>query len=265
MLTRRDFVMFSATGMISKVDGVMLGAQSYSFRDRSLDEAIKGYQDVGLTWVELSASHLEPKGATREQLRDWRKKTPLTFFKEVRGRLKSAGLKLYALNYSFREDFDDEEIARGFDIAKALGVKYITASSNVSTAKRIDPFARKAGIFVGMHNHSRIVANEFATPDDFSKVMAGMSKYIIINLDIGHFFAAGYDPVAYIEEHHDRISNLHIKDRKKDHGPNTPWGEGDTPIKQVLQLLNGSFFFYKIGDVSDGFNTADRFASAVFQ
>jgi len=237
MLTRRDFVMFSAAGMISKVDGVMLGAQSYSFRDRSLDEAIKGYQDVGLTWVELYSGHLEPKGATREQLRDWRKKTPLTFFKEVRGKLKSAGLKLYALNYSFREDFDDEEIARGFDIAKALGVKYITASSNVSTAKRIDPFARKAGIYVGMHNHSRIVANEFATPDDFSKAMAGMSKYIIINLDIGHFFAAGFDPVAFLDQHHAQICTIHIKDRKKNQGENMPFGQGDTPIKEVLQLL----------------------------
>jgi sugar phosphate isomerase/epimerase len=64
-----------------------------------------------------------------------------------------------------------------------------------------------------------------------------MSKYFGINLDIGHFFAAGYDPVDYLEKQHARIQVLHIKDRKKNDGANTPWGEGDTPIKEVLQLL----------------------------
>ena len=92
-------------------------------------------------------------------------------------------------------------------------------------------------MIVAMHGHSNIKdPNEFATPESFAKAMA-MSKYFWINLDVGHFFAAGYDPIDYIQKHHDRISNLHLKDRKKDDGPNTPWGEGDTPIKQVLQLL----------------------------
>ena len=42
-----------------------------------------------------------------------------------------------------------------------------------------------------------------------------MSTYIWINLDIGHFTAGGYDAVAFIDKYHDRITNLHIKDRKK--------------------------------------------------
>ena len=64
-----------------------------------------------------------------------------------------------------------------------------------------------------------------------------MSKYFKVNLDIGHFTAADFDPVAYIREHHADITNIHVKDRKKSQGDNTPWGQGDTPIREVLQLI----------------------------
>ena len=58
----------------------------------------------------------------------------------------------------------------------------------------------------------------------------------MINLDIGHFVSAGYDPVEYLKQHHDRIVDLHIKDRNKAHD-NLPFGQGETPIKEVLLLL----------------------------
>ncbi len=221
----------------SKFMGVQIGAQSYSFRDRSLDDAIKGYVDVGINCCELWSGHVEPKGLKPDDLRKWRLSVSLDEIKAVRKKFDAAGIQLYAYNYSFREDFTDEEIERGFKIAQAMGIKTLTASSNVTTAKRVDPFAKKYKIRVGMHNHSRIVANEFATPDDFANAMNGMSEYICINLDIGHFTAANFDAVDYLNKHHDRIVTLHIKDRKKNQGDNVVFGEGDTPIKPVLELL----------------------------
>lgn len=221
----------------SKIKGVQLGAQSYSFRDRSLDEAIKAYVEIGLSSAELWAGHLEPKEGDRAAKRTWRVTTPLLHFQRVGEKFRAAGIDLYALNYSFRDDYSDEEIARGFEIAKALGAQAITASSNVSTAKRIDPFAKKHKMRVGMHNHSNIRPNEFATPDDFAKALEGTSEYIAFNLDIGHFVAAGFDPVDFLKKHHDRIVTLHIKDRKRNQGDNVPFGTGDTPIKEVLLAL----------------------------
>jgi sugar phosphate isomerase/epimerase len=251
MLNRRDFsrsllaLPAAASGWAainSTIDGVMIGAQSYSFRDRGLDDAIKAMQEIGLGYCELWSGHVEPtsrpeRKVPREELRMWRKTVSLDHFKQVREKFQKAGIVLYAYNYSFRDDFDEEETARGFEFAKALGVKALTASSNVSTAKKVDPYARKAKIPVGMHNHSRIVPNEFATPENFEEAMRGMSPYIAINLDIGHFTAANFDPVSFLEKHHKSIVTLHIKDRKKDQGANLPFGEGDTKIKEVLHLL----------------------------
>ena len=72
--------------------------------------------------------------------------------------------------------------------------------------------------------------------ESYAKALS-YGKYNAVNLDIGHFTATNQDAVKFIKENHARISNIHIKDRKKDHGPNIKWGQGDTPIKEVLLLL----------------------------
>ena len=227
----------------SRFNGVQIGVQSYSFCDRSLDEAIKGMVEVGLSSCELWQGHLEPRnlgrGAeAREALRKWRLTVPLDEFRQAREKFKLAGIDLYAFNISFRDDYTDDEIKRGFEMARALGVKAITASSNVSTAKRIDRFAKQYKIPVGMHNHDNVKdPNEYATPESFARAMEGASEYIRINLDIGHFTAANYDPVEFLRKHHDHVVTLHLKDRKKNHGENVVFGQGDTPIKEVLTLL----------------------------
>jgi sugar phosphate isomerase/epimerase len=218
--------------------GVTIGVQSYSFRDRSLDEAISAMKDIGLGSVELWSGHVEPASPrpSREELRKWRLSAPADHFRGVRRKFDDAGITLYAFNYSFRDDFTDEEIDRGFQMAKAMGVNVITASSNITTAVRVAPFASRHKVKVGMHNHSNLNPNEFARPEDFAEAMKAGSS-IAINLDIGHFVAAGFDPVEFLGKHHSHIVTLHIKDRKKEQGPNVPFGEGDTPIKEVLRLL----------------------------
>jgi sugar phosphate isomerase/epimerase len=183
--------------------------------------------EVGLGECELFSPHIEPRGVSREDLRKWRLTVPLDELKAIRKKFDDAGINLYAFNLSFNDSFTDEEIDRGFVMAKALGVPVITASATVSSAKRVAPFADKHNMIVAFHGHSDIEdPNQFAKPEAFA-----------VNLDIGHFVAANYDPVEYIRANHEHILVLHLKDRKRNEGPNTPWGEGDTPIKQVLQLL----------------------------
>ena len=37
---------------------------------------------------------------------------------------------------------------------------------------------------------------------------------------------------------------MHLKDRKFHDGPNMPWGQGDTPIKEVLQLIKKNHYSF---------------------
>ena len=256
-MRRRDFLRnMLATGVASALsggalaheminstfNGVTIGAQSYSFRDRPLDAAIDGMKTIGIGSCELWSGHIEPLRESRrakngrEKLRAYRLETPLSKFEEIGTKFHEAGIALNALNYSFRDDFTDEEIARGFEMAKAMGAKVITASGTVSVANRVNAAAKRYGMLVGMHNHSRIRENQYATPDDFAAAAEG-NEFIAVNLDIGHFVAAGFDPVDYVKQHHDRIVALHLKDRRSNQGENVAFGEGDTPIREVLVLL----------------------------
>src|SRR3954447_1824195 len=248
--TRRQFIGVStvalglpgmAAAIDSKISGVQIGAQSYSFRDRPLDEMISAMVKIGLGECELWQGHVEPPRSkspeSRDQLRTWRTTVSLDFFKEIRSKFDRAGIKLSAYNYSFRDDFTEDEIERGFEMAQALGVSALTASSTVSVTKRVAPVAAKYKMMVGMHGHDNLAdPNEFAKPESFETAMRG-SEWIGLNLDIGHFTAAGYDPLPFLEKYHDRTLTIHIKDRKKDQGPNVTWGEGDTPLKATLELL----------------------------
>jgi sugar phosphate isomerase/epimerase len=228
----------------SRFAGVRVGTQSYSFRDRGLDEAIAAMASIGLSYCELWSGHGErgvvvvPEGGNRrEATRAWRLSPgALDHFRSVRARFDAAGITLTSYDLPFNNDFTDEEIARVFEFARILGVGVITSSAKVSVAPRLETFAAKAGMKVGFHNHSRIAPDEFATPENWATAMDGR-PHMAITLDIGHFTAANFDALAFLDEHHDQIVSMHIKDRKRDQGANLPFGEGDTPIAAVLARL----------------------------
>lgn len=240
MYTRREFAAMAVAAAGSRIRGVKIGAASYSFRDRPLDGVVEAMAEVGLRYCTLWQGHVEPRRMSREEIREWRVSAPLVEFAKIRKKFGRAGVEIYAYYYDMRDDFSEAEIARGFEMGRALGARYLVASSNVTTARRIEPHAAKAGMLVGMHNHAVLKENEFARPEDFEAAMRGTS-HIRINLDIGHFTALGYDPVEYIRKHHAAIVLLDLKDKKRGGGP-VPFGEGDAPVIEVLRLMRDRRF-----------------------
>jgi sugar phosphate isomerase/epimerase len=229
----------------AETQNVVLGAITYSFRTLpSTGAVIQAMQSIGFTEVELMFNHAEQllgapsgRGTPANALREWRTTFDVDRYAGVKKAFADAGMNIRVLCFNMPRSISDPEIDYAFRMAKVLGAGAISTTAQVSTAKRIAPLADKHQLRVGFHGHDNTSdPDEFATPESFAAAMA-LSRFHGVNLDIGHFVAAGYDPVAYIGQHHDRITNLHIKDRNKNHGPNMPFGRGETPIVEVLQLL----------------------------
>lgn len=233
----------------SRFGGVQVGAITYSFRDMSnAEDILKAMVQIGIGEVELMSNHAEAlagaparrgrgRGAANPELVEWRASAAEQAFKSVRRKFDDAGIELRLLCYNMNRNITDEQIEYGFRMAKTLGVKAMSTSTQVSVAKRVAPFAEKHQLMVGYHGHSDVTdSDEVATPESFAAVTS-FSKFHGINLDVGHFTAANFDAVAFIEANHARITNVHLKDRKRDQGATTPWGEGDAPLVPVLQLL----------------------------
>ncbi len=231
--------------------GVVIGVQTYSFRDMDLTSALKAMNDIGIKSCELWQGHVEPRelmwkaGTTpaeakrkQEELKKWRATVSMDEVKALRDQIHKAGVTIQAYNGPFAVKDPDEEMELVFRTAQALGTDTITTSATVAVMKRVDALAQKYKIKVAMHNHSHVEdPNQFATPESFLRGMEGNSDFIRINLDIGHFTAANYDAVDFIKKNHDKIVCIHVKDRKKNQGANMPLGEGDTPIAAVLKLI----------------------------
>jgi sugar phosphate isomerase/epimerase len=129
----------------------------------------------------------------------------------------------------------DEEFEYVFNVAAALGCTHTTLElpAEVAQLKRIGAFADKHKIYAAYHTHTQ------ATMRSFDQAFA-VSKGNMSNIDLGHYVAGtGESPIPFLRKHHDRISSVHLKDRKTPaHGAdNVPWGTGDTPLKEILQVM----------------------------
>lgn len=250
MISRRQFARF-ATGALpiavaraaatkkidSTIAGVRIGASGYSFQSLPLDAAIQAMRQIGLGSVEVWFRHIEPK-LPRQQLREWRLSAPLDEYSRVARKYEEAGIDIVAFTYDMKEDFTDAELDRGFEMARALGASRIATSSTFRVAARLVPLMERHRIQVAFHGHTNAAdPNEFAGPDSFRRVLS-MSPWARINLDIGQFVAAGFDPLPFIAEQHANIPVMHIRDGKPGLGTKLPFGAGATPIAEVLRLLS---------------------------
>jgi sugar phosphate isomerase/epimerase len=247
----------------SLINGVQLGTITYSYRsmpDQSAEATLRYIVDSGISAVELmngpaesfAGAPSERRGgggggrqqptpeqqaaqrAAADRLKHWRTSVSMDRFKALRKMYNDAGVSIYAWKV-LNPAMSDEEFEYVFDVAEALGCTHTTLELPTEAAqlKRIGEFAEKRKIYAAYHTHTQ------ATMTSFDQAFA-LSKANMSNIDLGHYVAGtGESPIPFLRKFHDRIASVHLKDRTTPaHGAkNLPWGTGDTPLKEILQVM----------------------------
>lgn len=175
--------------------------------------------------------------AERDKLRQWRLGAPLDRFREIRKKFDDAGVDLYSYVMTIGDDFTDEEIDAVFRHMQALSVdKFCTNQTRVAMGPRIAPYAKKYQIRPAFHTHQLSQdPNEVSSPESLAKLL-GMSPLFMVNLDIGHYFDGGNDPLAYLKAHPERITHIHVRDANQDRTP-VDIGTGVLHVDTMLKFV----------------------------
>jgi sugar phosphate isomerase/epimerase len=177
------------------------------------------------------------------ELSTWRATVPMTRFEEIRRMYSAAGVRIDAYRIQLAGPMPDGAFDYAFNAARALGANQVTmqlpmvdgslTNQDLALTARVAKFAEKHKIPVGFHQ-------ELQPPSALWDAALAQSPQIRIQVDIGNFVAAhkdGDSPLPFIEKHHDRIVSIHLKDRKRAGAGSFVFGEGETPVREVLQLM----------------------------
>jgi sugar phosphate isomerase/epimerase len=211
---------------------LQIGVQSFSFRKLDFPELVEALRSLELASVELWSGHLDPARRSEDE------------FRAARAALQAAGVRVSAYCVNFEPGASAELLERSFRGAGLLGTSLMTTSAEKSLLPQLEALCEKHGVTLGLHNHwlgdawfQGDPAQNFEGPADFAQALTGRSPRLAINLDVGHFAAAGHDPLAYFREQHRRIVSLHLKDRGADpQHAHARFGRGATPLAPLLRL-----------------------------
>jgi sugar phosphate isomerase/epimerase len=255
----------------SRVRGVTIGMNvPYNFGGRSapVDEIIQKCTQLGVSGLELRTQPVEAylglpaatvaaaagpgrgvkptpeqdaaRKAAAEEIRKWRTSVSMDKVSALRKTFDDAGMFVEIVKVDNILNMPDDVLDYQFTLAKALGARAISTEithidpkappSGPLPEKRLGTFADKHKLMVGYHGHTE------TGPKEWENVFS-YARHNGANLDIGHFIAGNKtSPVPFLKQHHARVTHIHVKDKTFDNR-NVPFGQGDTPIKEVLQLI----------------------------
>jgi sugar phosphate isomerase/epimerase len=249
-LDRRQFLAASAVALVASpgadatglaraddpdpFGGFKLGAQSYTFREFTLEQALKRMKELGLRYGEFYQKHC-PRTDKPAAIKAF-----LNLCKDYDVTPLAWGVQNFSKNH------DDNK--RSFEFGKALGLKMLSANPTTDAFDSLDKLCDEYKIAIGIHPHGPVGPrgkerlHEWYSAEVILAAVKDHHKLIGTCLDTGHLIRAAQlgkklDPAAQIKLMGARNFGIHLKDHDNKRKTDVVYGKGVLDVPAVLKAL----------------------------
>lgn len=217
--------------------GWKLGAQAYSFRLFTFEDAVRKTDSCGLRYIEGFPG--QTIGGGIEGNMDFNMSAEKR--EQVLNLLKDKGIKLHAFGVVNADS--PESWRQLFVFAKAMGIENINTEPKESELPLIGQLANEFKIKVSIHNHPK-PTHYWDPAIVLNAIKLANSEYVGACADIGHWVRSGIDPIEALAQYKGHVNHLHFKDlnEKSPKAHDVHWGTGISNVKGVMQELKDQKF-----------------------
>jgi sugar phosphate isomerase/epimerase len=212
--------------------GFKVGAQSYTYRNFKLEQAVKKIAECGLSYVEFYNGHV-PLASTPEQI------------KAVQSLCKDNNITPIAFGVEgFSKDHDANK--KKFEFGAALGVKYLSADPTPDAFDSLDKLVEEYKIAIAIHPHGPAGKgrHRWWSAEIILAAVKDHNKLIGTCLDTGHLIRMAQlgemlDPAQQIKVMGERNFGMHLKDHDNKRKTDVVFGKdgGVLDMVSVMKAL----------------------------
>ena len=194
----------TATSLTTSPKDWKFGVALWTFHDVNFPEALAKVDSAGIIYIEPNTFH----SAGPEFKDSIIGKLSMTGIDKLKSIIEQKGLKVESIYI-----VGDSTIAswkKQFDIAKELGVEFVTTEPPLNMWNSIDSLAGAYNIKVAIHEHWKGMSH-YWNPDTTLMALKDHSNFYVC-ADLGHWPKSGINPLDAVKKLSGHIIGVHFKD-----------------------------------------------------
>lgn len=214
-----------------------LGVALWTFHTFNFPEALSKVDSSGLKYIEPNTFHQTGPALNDSMILQ----LSAAGIQKLKGMIAEKGLiaeSIYIVGDSTIESWKKQ-----FDIAKQLGVKFVTTEPPLDMWDSIDSLAGVYGVKVAIHEHWKGISH-YWDPDSVLLAIKDHPNFGAC-ADLGHWPKSGIDPVEAVKKLSGHIIGIHLKDIAAFNDPtlkDVPVGTGVVNFPAIFEELKRQGF-----------------------